>query len=44
MADMAAATPGARLVMIPRSGHLSPLEQPDAVSDALLGFLRTFGR
>jgi pimeloyl-ACP methyl ester carboxylesterase len=30
---------GAELVMIPDSGHHSPIENPDAVSDAIEGFL-----
>jgi pimeloyl-ACP methyl ester carboxylesterase len=33
--EMAAATPGAKLVKIPECGHLSTLERPDAVNDAL---------
>lgn len=32
---MAALVPGARLTIVPGAGHLSPLEAPDAVSDAL---------
>jgi pimeloyl-ACP methyl ester carboxylesterase len=38
-AEMAAAIPGARQVVVPASGHLSPLEQPQAVRDALVAFL-----
>ncbi len=39
-AAMAAAIPGARLVVvIPRAGHLSPLENPRAVNRALRDFL-----
>jgi pimeloyl-ACP methyl ester carboxylesterase len=34
-AEMAAAIPGARQVVIPDSGHLSTLEQPDLVTRAL---------
>ena len=34
-ADMAERIPGARLVVIPRAGHLSPLEAPEAVTRAL---------
>jgi pimeloyl-ACP methyl ester carboxylesterase len=30
---------GAELVILPRAGHLSNLEQPDAFNDALAGFL-----
>jgi 3-oxoadipate enol-lactonase len=37
---MAAAIPGARLVTIPRAGHLSTLENPRAVNAALRTFLR----
>lgn len=32
---MAAAIPGARLVMIPGAGHLTPMERPKAVAEAL---------
>jgi len=34
---IASGIPGAQLVMIPRAGHLSPMENPDAVSDAIRG-------
>ena len=37
--EMAAAIPGARLVRIPDSGHLSPIEAPDAVTAALQEWL-----
>jgi 3-oxoadipate enol-lactonase len=37
---MAGAIPGARLVEVPRAGHLSPLENPRAVNAALREFLR----
>jgi 3-oxoadipate enol-lactonase len=36
---MAAAIPGARLVRVPRAGHLANLEAPGVVSDAIAGFL-----
>jgi pimeloyl-ACP methyl ester carboxylesterase len=36
---MAEAIPGARLEIIPRAGHLSNLEQPDAFNQALRSFL-----
>jgi 3-oxoadipate enol-lactonase len=36
---MAAAIPGATLVIIPRAGHLASLEQPDAFNHALHEFL-----
>ena len=38
-AEIAAAFPGARQVVVPHCGHLSPLEQPQAVTEALLAFL-----
>jgi pimeloyl-ACP methyl ester carboxylesterase len=37
--EMAAAIPGASLVVIPACGHLSALERPDEVNDALRGWL-----
>ena len=37
--EMAAAIPGARQVVVPACGHLSPLEQPQDVTDALVAFL-----
>ncbi len=36
--EIAAGIPGARLVLVPESGHLSTLEQPRAVTEALVGF------
>lgn len=36
---MARAIPGARLVVIPRAGHLPPVEQPAATTEALRNFL-----
>jgi pimeloyl-ACP methyl ester carboxylesterase len=38
-AEMTAAIPGARQVVVPNCGHLSTVEQPRAVTDALVGFL-----
>jgi pimeloyl-ACP methyl ester carboxylesterase len=38
-AEIAAGIAGARLVTVPRSGHLSTLEQPEAVTRALLQWL-----
>jgi pimeloyl-ACP methyl ester carboxylesterase len=38
-AEMAAAIPGARRVVVPSCGHLSTLEQPQAVTEALVAFL-----
>jgi 3-oxoadipate enol-lactonase len=37
--DMAARIPQARVVLIPGAGHLSNLENPDAFTAALMGFL-----
>jgi pimeloyl-ACP methyl ester carboxylesterase len=37
---MVAAIPGARLAVIPKSGHLANLETPDAVNAVLSGFLK----
>jgi len=39
MQQMAHAIPGARFVVIPRSGHLTPLEQPRAFNAELCAFL-----
>jgi pimeloyl-ACP methyl ester carboxylesterase len=39
MEEMARAIPGAQFVLIPESGHLSPLERPAAVNAALNAFL-----
>jgi pimeloyl-ACP methyl ester carboxylesterase len=38
--EIAAGIPGSRLVAIPDSGHLSTLEQPRAVTEALIAWLR----
>jgi pimeloyl-ACP methyl ester carboxylesterase len=38
-AEIAAGIRGARLTTVPGSGHLSPLEQPQAVTEALIGWL-----
>ena len=35
---MAAAIPGARLVLIAGAGHLTPMERPKAVAEALAEF------
>lgn len=43
MEKMTAAIPGARLVRIPRAGHISPLENPRAVNRALREFLGKLG-
>jgi pimeloyl-ACP methyl ester carboxylesterase len=38
--EIAAGIPGSRLVMVPDSGHLSTLERPQAVTKALVEWLR----
>ena len=38
--EMAAGIPGAKLVKVPHCGHLSTLEQPDAVNAALAEWMR----
>jgi pimeloyl-ACP methyl ester carboxylesterase len=38
--EMAAGIPGARLVVVPECGHLSTLEQPQAVNEALVDWMR----
>jgi pimeloyl-ACP methyl ester carboxylesterase len=37
--ELAAGIPGARKVVIPKAGHQVPLEQPEAVADAVNAFL-----
>ena len=37
--EMAAAIPGAELVVVPECGHLSTLERPELVTHALRGWL-----
>ena len=39
--EMANGIPGAKLVIIPDCGHLTPLEQPQATADALVEWLRS---
>jgi 3-oxoadipate enol-lactonase len=39
MREIAAAIPGAKYVEIPRAGHLSPLESPEPVNEAIGEFL-----
>lgn len=39
--EIAAGIPGARLVRIPRAGHMSPIDAPEAVTTALRAFLQT---
>jgi pimeloyl-ACP methyl ester carboxylesterase len=36
---MAEAIPGAKFVLVPEAGHLTPLEQPEAVTEAIRDFL-----
>jgi pimeloyl-ACP methyl ester carboxylesterase len=38
-ADMAAVIPGSKLAIIPGSGHMSPMEQPELVAEALREWL-----
>ena len=38
--EIAAAIPGARLVIVPDSGHLSTIEQPQAVTKALVEWMQ----
>jgi pimeloyl-ACP methyl ester carboxylesterase len=40
--DYASRIPGAQFAVIPRAGHLSSLEQPEAFLQAIGGFLRMF--
>jgi len=40
MQAMANAIPGAKFEIIPRAGHMAPLERPDAVSAAIADFLQ----
>jgi pimeloyl-ACP methyl ester carboxylesterase len=39
--EIAAAIPGARLVIVPDCGHLSTLERPEAVNKALVELITT---
>jgi pimeloyl-ACP methyl ester carboxylesterase len=39
--EMANGIRGARLVIVPESGHLSTLEQPRAVTDALVEWMKS---
>ena len=40
---IAAAIPGARLVILPDTAHLSNLDRPERFNDELRTFLRTVG-
>jgi pimeloyl-ACP methyl ester carboxylesterase len=39
--ELAAGIAGARLVRIPRAGHMSPIDAPEAVTAELRAFLET---
>lgn len=39
MRDMAAKIPSAEFAVVPRAGHMSPIENPGFVNDAIKGFL-----
>ena len=39
VSEMASAIPGAQLVVVPQAGHFVPVERPNAVNEALLGWL-----
>jgi pimeloyl-ACP methyl ester carboxylesterase len=39
--EISDALPNASLVVIPKVGHLSALEEPEAVTEVMLGFLAT---
>jgi pimeloyl-ACP methyl ester carboxylesterase len=41
--ELAAGIPGARLVTVPDCGHLSTMERPEAVNQALTNWMRTDG-
>lgn len=43
MQGMSQAIPGSQFVEIPRAGHLSPMENPDAVNGAIDHFLKAVG-
>jgi pimeloyl-ACP methyl ester carboxylesterase len=38
--EMAGGIPGAKLIIIPHCGHLTPPEQPQATAEALVPWLR----
>jgi pimeloyl-ACP methyl ester carboxylesterase len=44
MQSIAAAIPNSEFVVIPHSGHMTTLEQPQAVTDALLRFVERANR
>ena len=41
---LASAITGAELVVVPKAGHMLPIEQPDALAEAVGGFLQGIGR
>jgi pimeloyl-ACP methyl ester carboxylesterase len=43
MKAMARAIPGAQFTLVPDAGHLTPLEQPQALNQAISGFLGALG-
>jgi pimeloyl-ACP methyl ester carboxylesterase len=43
-AAMAAAIPGSRLVVVPESGHMAPMERPEAVAAAMRDWLTVANR
>jgi pimeloyl-ACP methyl ester carboxylesterase len=40
MRHLAERIPGSEFAIIPRAGHMTPLENPDSVNDLILGFLK----
>ena len=40
--EIAATIPNSQLVVVPGAGHLSSLENPEAVNRAMIGFLDSF--
>lgn len=40
MRHLAEKIPGSEFAIIPRAGHMTPLENPDSVNDLILGFLK----
>jgi len=40
MRNLAEKIPGSEFAVIPRAGHMTPLENPDSVNDLILGFLK----
>ncbi|MBD3872791.1 MAG: alpha/beta hydrolase, partial [Acidobacteria bacterium] len=42
--EIASALPKSSMVVVPESGHLSSLEQPEAVTEAMMNFLNGLDR